>query len=204
MHPPESSIRRSMQSCPVSRRAALSFVALSITSVTSAQTPRQPNSPLSRSFQHGQLQIDLQYADAKAASFDPELRKCVTRALDAYGAILGGPPRDASDRPARRLRFEIRYGRAVSGEAGSGLVQLTLSDQKVFGQEVWPVIVLHEVFHLWNPESFRYRTREEEWFNEGITELYALRTAVQIGLISRDQVAVRFAVPIACYHSCPN
>lgn len=134
MHPPESSIRN----CPVSRRAALSLVTLSITSVTSAQAP--PTELLAQ-----------QVLPAQAVANRPTIRGYQgylirSRALQVrhagircvYSAIFGGPPRTAGGQPAQRLRFEVRYCRAVSGEAGSGLVQLTLSNQKVFGQEVWP------------------------------------------------------------------
>lgn len=177
----------------------LIYLALFSAVMTSAQPEPRPGVAVSRSFRHGQMQIDLEYADDRAVSFDPELRRYVAQALDTYSALFGGMPRDGSGKTLGRLRFEIKHGLAVFGEADPGLVQLTLNNQKVFGQEAWPLVVLHEMFHLWNAESFRYRTEEEQWFNEGITELYAMRTAVQTGIIPRDQVPVRFAVPLACY-----
>lgn len=177
----------------------LIYLVLLYVVVISAQAQPKLSSAVNRSFRHDHMQIDLEYVDDRAVPFDSELRRYVAQALDTYGALFGGPPRDGSGKPLGRLRFEIKHGPAAFGEADPGLVRLTLNNQKVFGQEAWPLVVLHEMFHLWNAERFRYRTDEEQWFNEGITELYAMRTAVQMGIIPRDQVPVRFAIPLACY-----
>lgn len=177
----------------------LIYLALLSAVVTSAQMLPKPGAAVSRSFRHGQMQIDLEYVDSRATSFDTELRSHLARALDTYIPLFGGPPRDAGGEPCRRLRFEIKHGPAAYGEADPGLVKMTLNNQKVFGEEVWPLVVVHEMFHLWNAESFRYRSAEEQWFNEGVTELYAMRTAAKLGIIARDHVPVRFAVPLACY-----
>ncbi|QPG06664.1 hypothetical protein IT774_05795 [Salinimonas marina] len=73
----------------------------------------------------------------------------------------------------------------------------------MFGFGGWKTVLLHEIFHLWSAESIRYKDGREHWFNEGFTEYYAFKTALQLGLISADEATSIAAFPIG-YYSASN
>ena len=68
-----------------------------------------------------------------------------------------------------------------------------------FGFGSWQTLLLHELFHLWSAESFRYKDGREHWFNEGVTEYYAFKAAVQLGLVSAEDMLSKAAFPIGYY-----
>jgi predicted metalloprotease with PDZ domain len=90
------------------------------------------------------------------------------------------------------------------GEISPGLVRISLGEQPVFGFYDWRLVVLHEVFHLWNAGSFRYVSGAEQWFNEGITEFYTMQTAARLKLIAPLQAVDIAATSLGFYGSASD
>ena len=155
------------------------LVALSAFLVPAAQAQRPVR------FSAGDMQVTVQYADRATAAIDAELRQVLSGALERYQALFGAPPRGG---PA--LRVEVSSADEGEGDADPGIIRLVVGRQPAFGFYDWRLTLLHEAFHLWNAESFRYADGHEEWFNEGASEFYALQTAVRLGIVTASRATV--------------
>jgi predicted metalloprotease with PDZ domain len=93
----------------------------------------------------------------------------------------------------------LRHQRFLGGESDPGLVNIGWNDDRLFCYASWQTLVLHELLYLWSAESMRCQAEIEQWFNEGIAEYYACRTAVELGVIdSNDELSI-LAYPISNY-----
>jgi hypothetical protein len=156
---------------------------------------------LQRSFEHANLRVNVQYASADAARRHAQVESLLRGGLSVYTSLFGGLPREPSGRPYAQLRVALSLAERGEGSADAGVVQVALGWEPMFGFYTWQMTLLHELFHLWSAESFRYRTGEEQWFNEGAAEFYTLQTAARLGLITSDEVPATFAVPIGFYNA---
>ncbi len=144
--------------------------------------------------------IDYTFKDSFSYNKKDEITETIVQAFAIFTSIFGGPPRDLSDKTYRRIRVEIKEGQN-GGEADPGVIFLTLSNEKLFGFSSWKTILLHELFHLWNAESIRYKDGREHWFNEGFSEYYAFRTATKIGILTPQEALEISLFPIGYYSS---
>ena len=174
------------------------FLPRSLAAQAQVQAQPQPQ-PLRRVFEQRGTTVTVQYANAEAASRHAEVRRVIGSGLDTYMELFGGLPRDSVGRSHGRLRVELRMAQRGEGNADPGLVQVTMGREPMMGYYTWQMVLLHELFHLWSAESFRYQSEEEQWFNEGAAEFYTLQTAARLGLIRNDQVPATFAIPVAFY-----
>lgn len=145
--------------------------------------------------------LQFVFADKAAAPYEAEISQLVAKAYQQYQPLFQGYPRDLQGVPYRHLQLHVNTGDKPGGEADPAQVSLTISDKVLFGYASWRTLLLHEVFHLWNAESFRYASQQEQWFNEGMTDFYAYRTACRIGLISPQQALSIAALPLGYYSS---
>jgi predicted metalloprotease with PDZ domain len=166
----------------ISRLAVLTAIVIS--RATSAQTTDQ--------FDAAGLAVSVRFSNATVARRAPELKKVLSGGLERYTELFGGPPRDSTGAPLKSLAVTVASGPIGAGDADPGVLRITIGPGPMFGFYDWRMTVLHEAFHLWNAESFRYQGPAEQWFNEGVSEFYAMQTAAKLGLIS-DMEAIRIA-----------
>ena len=164
-----------------------------------AQTTTMAAAPLRRVFEQRGITVTVQYANADAARQHNEVRRVIGAGLDTFVELFGGLPRDSVGRVHGRIRVELSAARRGEGESDPGLVRVAMGREPMFGFYTWQMTLLHELFHLWSAESFRYNTDEEQWFNEGAAEFYTLQTAARLGFIKNDQVPATFAIPVTFY-----
>lgn len=141
------------------------------------------------------------FADQTAAQQRQAITTLIDQAYAEYVPIFGGLPRDEQGKPYQQLQVQVKSGALPGGEADPGVISITVSDKTLFGYASWQTLVLHEIFHLWSAESFRYASQQEQWFNEGVTDFYAYRTACRIGLITPQQALTIAALPLGYYSS---
>jgi len=134
----------------------------------------------------GRVEIQLRFMDQEAAAYEVNLTSLTRGAFEYFTAMLGGPPLGEDGKPRARLSFEIRHG-ALSGKARADGLSLSIGPEKVFGFVDWRHLLIHEMFHLWNGETFRHADYREEWFNEGATEYVTLRAALKLGINRPDE-----------------
>lgn len=147
------------------------------------------------------ITLHYEFADAQSVAKQPAFTKTINAGFQYYRELFGGYPRDLQGTAYTDITVRIRHGKHLSGEADPQLLLLTWSDSKMFGIHNWQTLLLHEIFHLWSAESFRYHDGREHWFNEGFAEFYTFKAATELGFISaRDALAIA-AVPLGFYHS---
>ncbi len=134
----------------------------------------------------GELEVVLNLHDEKSRTFEVNLTSLIRKAYAHFAGIMGGPPLDAGGWPISKLVIDVQSGR-LAGEAHPGRLELTLDEEKVFGFLDWRALVIHELFHLWNAETFSYVDYREQWFNEGATEYMTFKALMKLGLVSREQ-----------------
>jgi len=144
--------------------------------------------------------INYHFKDVSSLDKEAEINKLVTLAFKEYTKLFQGLPRDKSGNTYTEISLYIEHGKYLGGEADPKYIDITWNDKKQFGFSTWQAILLHELFHLWNAESFRYQSGKEHWFNEGFTEYYTYKTAAQLGLIKPSE-ALSIAVKAVGFYS---
>src|SRR5262245_7058126 len=147
------------------------------------------------------LIVLLAYSDTAIRPAVPQIHRILPPVLTYYTALFGGSPRGARGKPYSRICLELTSGARGGGEADPEIVRMVIGDEPMFGLYSWEMVLLHELFHLWSAESFRYSSGAEQWFNEGVAELYMLKTAAKVGLIPADQVPAFAAMLLGFYNS---
>ncbi len=143
-------------------------------------------------FRAGPMDVTLRYSEDRVRAMESQIRPVLAGALERYTQLFGGPPRGSDGQPLTSL--VVRVHSDALGGAGSeqGMLQLLVARQPLFGYYDWRLMLLHEAFHLWSGESFRYVGPAEQWFHEGAAEFYAMQTAARLGVVD-DVTAVRNA-----------
>ena len=132
------------------------------------------------------MPVRINLHDEESLLYEVNLTSLVGRTYRHFSEMMGGPPLGADGTPISELLLDVRFGR-LAGEAHPGRLELTLGPQKVFGFLDWQALVIHELLHLWNAETFRYADYREQWFNEGATEYLTFKALMKFGLVPPDE-----------------
>lgn len=143
--------------------------------------------------------MGINFSDEQTTQYADRLRSLIQTGFAEYYELFGGLPKDVHGRPYANLTINVEPG--FGGEAHSERLDISIGDFKLFNFYNWEMIVLHEMFHLWSAETFRYADGKEQWFNKGVAEYYTLKTAAKIGLSSKDQIIPAFTAPLGYYLS---
>src|SRR5262245_37516898 len=115
-------------------------------------------------FPAGPVTAVVQFRDPTVARLESELRTLIPGTLSRYHELFGGPPRGSNGRPLDTITVDITAAPVGEGTADAGIVRVAVSENPAFGFYDWRLVLLHEVFHLWSGESFRYASGAEQWF----------------------------------------
>jgi hypothetical protein len=155
-------------------------------------------------FAAGPLTAVVVFEDTGVARLDPQLRTLLPAAVNRYHGLFGGPPRESNGNRLDTITIALASASVSEGESSAGRVRVAVGKRPVFGFYDWRLVLLHELFHLWNAESFGYTSGAEQWFNEGITEFYTMQTAGRLGLVEPLQLVDHSATALGFYTSAPN
>jgi M61 glycyl aminopeptidase len=148
------------------------------------------------------VEVSLHYFDQRLLPLDARIKAVVGQGFTEAVKLFGGLPKDLSGADYRRFQVNLRYG---PGEAESDpqLIEIEMNEElerkPVFGYITWQLALIHELLHFWNAETFRYRSGREQWFNEGVTEYYAFKLAIKLGLIGHSEIPARLGLPVGYY-----
>ncbi|NOU53049.1 hypothetical protein HG263_21335 [Pseudoalteromonas sp. JBTF-M23] len=145
--------------------------------------------------------INYHFMDDESVEKKHEINDLTNQAFSAYTKLFGGLPRDEKGKEYSEITIHVNKGKYLGGEADPKLIMLSWREGKTFGFATWQTILLHELFHLWSGESIRYQDGREHWFNEGFSEFYAYKTAVELGLISSNEMLAVASSVIGYYLS---
>ena len=147
------------------------------------------------------LIINYKFLDEASLHKKDEITEIIKKGFKHYKTLFGGNPRDISNQHYTEFTVQISNTKHSGGEADSKFIKLEWSDDTVLGYGSWKMVLLHEVFHLWNGETLRYKNGSEYWFNEGFTEFYTYQSAVKLNLLSPKKALTTATYPIGYYLS---
>lgn len=151
-------------------------------------------------FRAADIEVTVKFRDDRQRLLERQLRPALTGALERYSELFGGPPRGSDGLPLHSLTVHVGTDPLGGGETDPGVLHLLVGRQPIFGFYDWRLTLLHEAFHQWSAETFRYAGPAEQWFNEGAAEFYAMQTAARLGLID-DVTAIRNAATAVGFYT---
>ncbi len=143
------------------------------------------------------FEVFIDFEDQELKQHRARIETLLIESFSEYVSMFGGMPKKVDGTPYTELKITVTRG--SGGESGPESITLGIDDTKLYGFYGWELVLLHEVFHLWNTETFQYQGNGELWFNEGAADYYAFKLASKIGIIPPEEVVTRFAVPISNY-----
>lgn len=172
------------------------FFCLSFPSEVGAQTDTKQAKSINQAIS---LDVVVEFKTAELRRHEPRIRFLLQEAFSEYRDLFGGMPAGVDGFDYAKLKLIVSAG--TGGESDPELIKLRIDDTKLFGFYGWEMTLLHEVFHLWSAETFRYESDRQQWFNEGAAEYYTFKLAVKLGIIPVEDIASRFNYPVGGYLS---
>lgn len=155
-------------------------------------------------FRANGISVRIRFGSDSLAQLGPQLQATLTGGIERYHVLFGGPPRNADGTPSDTLAVNVVADRFGGGDSDPGFIQLLMGPRPAFGFYEWRYTLLHELFHLWSAESFRYAGQREQWFNEGVAEFYALQTAARLGILDGFEALRLAATAVGFYESAAD
>ena len=113
-----------------------------------------------------------------------EFKNLAEGVLDYYIALMGGIPNPSPDNKFNKSIVIINSSTLTDGEQiGNNISMLIEKNGDNMSQMIARFMFAHEFFHLWNGKSFRPNSNDSEWFKEGFTNYYTLKSLHHVGFI---------------------
>jgi len=154
---------------------------------------------MSQTIISGNIQINYEFLDEESLAKEAEFTAVITESFPYYQDLFGGYPRDTLDATYTDFTIKVSKTKDSGGEANPKSIVLNWSDNTTLGYGSWKTVLMHELFHLWNGETIRYKNGEEHWFNEGFSEFYTFQTAVRMGIVSPEEMLSISALSLGYY-----
>jgi predicted metalloprotease with PDZ domain len=107
--------------------------------------------------------------------------------LDYYIELMGGIPNPPPSNKFNKAVVIINSHATTDGEViGNSISILIEKDGDQMSKIISRFIFAHEFFHLWNGKSFSPVNEEMEWFKEGFTNYYTLKSLYHVGFLNND------------------
>ena len=142
------------------------------------------------SVQVGNQDVGFALGGEEVINHGSDFARLMNDSLHYYASVMGGEPVDRNKSAFARIAVIINSGPVTDGEAIGRNFNMLVKQGDV--EKEWINVVnlyLHELMHLWNGKTIRTSVNqgwEEEWFKEGITEYYALKSLARSGLLNRQ------------------
>ncbi len=107
--------------------------------------------------------------------------------LDYYIGLMGGIPNPSPDNKFTKSIVIINSFTLTDGEQiGNNISMLIDKNGDEMSQMMVRFMFAHEFFHLWNGKSFWPSNDETEWFKEGFSNYYTLKSLHHIGFLDES------------------
>jgi predicted metalloprotease with PDZ domain len=114
--------------------------------------------------------------------------------FDYYSELMGGGPRLSDEMTSNKSVVIINPGSTSDGEAlGNNISILIDQDGGQMSQVISRFIFAHEFFHLWNGKSFAPQSDDTEWFKEGFSNYYTMKSLHHVGFLNDDSYLAMLA-----------
>ncbi len=116
-----------------------------------------------------------------------EYENLASGVLDYYIELMGGVPNPSPENPFHRALVIINPSSQADGEViGNCISLLESSEPDPMAQTISRFIYAHELFHLWNGKSFFPSDLRCEWFKEGVSNYYTLKSLYKVGVLNEE------------------
>ena len=113
--------------------------------------------------------------------------KMASGVLDYYIDLMQGVPNPSPDNKFNKSLVVINSSTKTDGEViGNNISILMEKDGDQMSELIGRFIFAHEFFHLWNGKSFTPINNDCEWFKEGFTNYYTLKSLFHIGYLDKE------------------
>ena len=113
-----------------------------------------------------------------------DFKKMAEGILDYYINLMGGVPNPSPDNKFTKAIVIINSFTLTDGEAiGNNISMLIEKNGDQMSKMMSRFMFAHEFFHLWNGKSFWPVSDETEWFKEGFSNYYTLKSLHHIGFL---------------------
>lgn len=107
--------------------------------------------------------------------------------MDYYIDLMGGVPNPSPDNKFNKSILIMNSSSHTDGEViGNNISILLKKDGDQMSQLIARFIFAHEFFHLWNGKSFVPQEEDCEWFKEGVSNYYTLKSLFHIGFLNEQ------------------
>ena len=107
--------------------------------------------------------------------------------LDYYIDLMQGVPNPSPDNKFNKSLVVINSSSKTDGEViGNNISILLEKDGDQMSELIGRFIFAHEFFHLWSGKSFAPVNNDCEWFKEGFTNYYTLKSLFHIGYLNKE------------------
>lgn len=137
------------------------------------------------SLQRDDFELVFALGGEQAINEKNQFRALAEGVLDYYIDLFDSTPKPSPDNPIKKVLVVINPGKTSDGEViGNSISILIEEDGDEMSEYIAKFIFAHEFFHLWNGKSFFPSTENAEWFKEGYTNYYTLKSLHQVGVLN--------------------
>ncbi|MGB5458765.1 MAG: hypothetical protein WBM85_02310 [Eudoraea sp.] len=113
-----------------------------------------------------------------------EFKNLASGVLDYYIALMGGIPNPSPNNKFKKSIVIINSSTLTDGEQiGNNISMLIEKNGNKMSKVISRFMFAHEFFHLWNGKSFWPTNEDTEWFKEGFTNYYTLKSLYHVGFL---------------------
>ena len=105
--------------------------------------------------------------------------------FDYYIQLMGGIPNPAPENKFKKVVVIINPANVTDGEVVGNSISILIEENgDQMSEMISRFIFAHEFFHLWNGKSFTPVNEDMEWFKEGFTNYYTLKSLHHVGFLN--------------------
>ena len=139
------------------------------------------------SIQHGDFELILALGGDDLIAQQDEFINLAKGVFGYYSELMGGGPKLSDEMTSSKSVVIINPASATDGEAlGNNISILIDQDGGQMSKVISRFIFAHEFFHLWNGKSFAPKSDDTEWFKEGFSNYYTLKSLHHVGFLNDD------------------
>jgi predicted metalloprotease with PDZ domain len=139
------------------------------------------------SIQRGDYELLLALGGSDLIAQHEEFINLAKGVFDYYSELMGGGPKLSDEITSNKSVVIINPGNKTDGEAiGNNISILIEPDGGQMSQVISRFIFAHEFFHLWNGKTFAPQSDDTEWFKEGFSNYYTLKSLHHVGFLNDD------------------
>jgi predicted metalloprotease with PDZ domain len=116
-----------------------------------------------------------------------EYKEMAEGVLDFYIELMGGVPGKGAGAQLKRILVVLNSSAETDGEViGNSISILEAEKADEMSQMISRFLFAHELFHLWNGKSFYPSDERCEWFKEGVSNYYTMKSLFHVGILNEE------------------